>query len=341
MTRSSLLALAISVLVPVAYASDGALQGYFRPVGDKGKGFYEVEAFSGPEFVVRLEPTVNALGSPGFPNKVRVNNPNRDSLGSMLVFSSDGMRPGNEFNTTLYEVECKVPGIPSSFYVSTAGVRQGILADPVGFFYPDLRRQMAAFRESGGVFLSKAPKTSLGEIVAIGPASILVMSDDEALRVSQVPYKNVASDPNLLSSLGELGPFVTRFCAYLAASGSSGAQGGSTPQVGKPFAGVVEGCRVFKRDGLASLATRESGGRVTVAIAADGVSVDQAVVLAGQSEQFSFDDIAALLASAGPAQGWEPAAETAGFPCCWVNSGAGLKAVVNSRRSVFSCKRSL
>ena len=327
-----------------AQATSGALNGYFKLSSDEGRGFYTVSVFDAPEFVTVLKPTVNALGSPGLPERVREQNPRRNSLGSVLLFSSHRPAENSESQATLYEVSCSVPGIPDSFYVASAGVRQTIQADPIGFFYPRVRQQIAAFRNGGGIFLSDvSSKTSdaSGGIVGVGPRSLLLMKQDNELRVSEVQFDSVSTNGELFEAASKLDPFLAYFSAHIARSGSAGDMSDLLPVVGSALPSEQDTSVTFRRPNQISVATRQTDDLIIVSGSANDTIIDRLVVVSKTSQEFSASDIGSMLASVAGDNDWKPAPSTEEFATVWDNASAGLRAVLNDRRNVFICTKTL
>lgn len=341
MLKIPLLGGSLLLTIAISSATGAAISGYFKLSHDEGRGFYRLSAFDAPEFITVLKPTVNALGGAGLPDKVRERNPKRSSLGNITVYSSHRPSENDEFQATLHEVNCSVPGIPESFYVTSAGVRQTILADPVGFFYPQVRQQIAAFRNAGGSFLSDKNSGSLEGIVGVGPRSLLLMSRDGEMRVSEVQFDSVTTNENLFEAAAKLDLFLAYYCAHMARSGSSADLNEIFPVVGSALSGEQDRGISFRRPNQISLATRETDDVIIIAGSADNTTIDRLVVVSKSSEEFSASDIGRLLASVAKEKDWKPAPAADGFDVAWDNTAAGLRAALNDRRNVFICTRSL
>jgi hypothetical protein len=341
MFRTLLVGCSLLLTVATSLASGAAFSGYFKLSQDEGRGFYRLSAFDAPEFITVLKPTVNALGGRGLPDKVRERNPKRNSLGSIILFSTHRPSENNEFQATLHKVNCSVPGIPESFYVASAGVKQTIQADPVGFFYPQVRQQIAAFRNAGGSFLSDKNPGSLEGIVGVGPRSLLLMSRDGEMRVSEVQFDSVNTNGNLFEAATKLDLFLAYYCAHMARSGSSADLDEILPVVGSALSGEQDRSISFRRPDQGSLATRQTDDLIIIAGSADNTTIDRLVVVSKSSEEFSALDISGMLASVTGEKDWKPAPSADGFSVAWDNSAAGLRAALNDRRNVFICTKTL
>jgi hypothetical protein len=341
MLKIPLLGSSLLLTIAISSATGAAISGYFKLSHDEGRGFYRVSAFDAPEFIIVLKPTVNALGGAGLPDKVRERNPKRSSLGNITVYSSHRPSENEEFQATLYEVSCSVPGIPDSFYVTSAGVKQTILADPVGFFYPQVRQQIAAFRNAGGSFLSDTNSGALEGIVGVGPRSLLLMPRDGDMRVSEIPFDSVTMNGNLFEAAAKLDLFLAYYCAHVARSGSSADLNEILPVVGSALSGEQDKSISFRRPNQVSLATRQTDDLIVIAGSADNTTVDRLVVVSKSSQEFSASHIGGMLASVAAEKDWQPAPSADGFAVAWDNATAGLRAVLNDRRNVFICTKAL
>lgn len=341
MFKIPLLGCSLLLTVATSLATGAAFSGYFKLSHDEGRGFYRVSAFDAPEFITVLKPTVNALGGRGLPDKVRERNPKRNSLGSLTLFSSNRPSENEEFQAALHEVNCSVPGIPDSFYVASAGVKQTILADPVGFFYPQVRQQIAAFRNAGGSFLSDKDSGSPEGIVGVGPRSLLLMSRDGEMRVSEVQFDSVTMNGNLFEAATELELFLAHYCAHMARTGSSVGLNEVFPVIGSALSGEQDRSISFRRPDQISLSTRQTDDLIIIAGSADNTTVDRLVVVSKSSEKFSASDIGGMLASVAGEKDWKPAPSAEGFAVAWDNSAAGLRAVLNDQRNIFICTKAL
>lgn len=346
MCRLQVPTLALSVICAMALSANGAdLSGYFKLAGEEGRGFYRVEAFDSPEFVTVLKPTVNAFGSPGLPDKVQQRNSRRKSFGTVLFFSRTPPAANNEFSGGLYEVNCNVPGIPDTFYVASADLRQGISMDPAGFFYPQVGQTIRAFKASGGIMLpsSSLAETSSGAVIGVGPSSVLTMQRDGSITAREIPYDALAADENMFRAVSQLGPFVAYYCAYLARTRPPDAPS-KLPEVlasmGSTFGPDSDGSKVFRREGMKPFKVVDTDAFVAVAASGENSPVDQVIVIVKESEVLPLGDIAGILASLGSGGGWQPA-DANGSSAAWKNSEAGLRASLNDRRNVLLCTKTL
>jgi hypothetical protein len=341
MVRIFRLQLLVVCAVGISPAIGSTLSGFFKLSRDEGRGFYRLDAFDSPEFVTVLKPRLNALGGEGLPERVRESNPERSALGSILIFSSHRPSDNDEFQATLHEVNCSVPGIPNAFYVASAGIRQTIMADPIGFFYPRVRQQIAAFRNGGGLLFSDKNSGSPEGIVGVGPRSLLLMTRDGDMRVSEIPFDSVTMNGNLFEAAAKLDLFLAYYCAHVARSGSSADLNEILPVVGSALSGEQDKSISFRRHNQVSLATRQTDDLIVIAGSADNTTVDRLVVVSKSSEEFSASHIGGMLASVAAEKDWQPAPSADGFAVAWDNATAGLRAVLNDRRNVFICTKAL
>jgi hypothetical protein len=113
------------------------------------------------------------------------------------------------------------------------------------------------------------------------------------------------------------------------------------PVVGSALPGEQDTNVTFRRPNQISVASHQTDDLIIVSGSADNTTIDRLVVVSKTSQEFSASDIGSMLASVAGDNDWKPAPSTEEFATVWDNASAGLRAVINDRRNVFICTKTL